>query len=383
MEYIVLRKRDRESFPGFVPSGAYSTAEDGFSISVETAAECDAAGQNVTLKVPVMPVHLIQPESEEPAPASLPAESWGIGAVKASASGLTGEGVTVAVLDTGIQKDHPAFQGVDLITRNFTDGPEEDVQGHGTHCAGTIFGRDVGGCRIGVARGVRRALIGKVIGPGSSTGSVVKAISWALENGAHVVSMSLGIDYIQYKYWLEQELLFPDKIATSRALAEYASSARLFDNLSRYAIGVGGGLPGALLVAATGNASSRAVDKRFTVTLSPPALGEGVVAVGALQRSGDAARPYAIAPFSNTGPRLAAPGVGILSARLGGGVASKSGTSMATPHVAGVAALWAQKILQDGHPVTASQLVLRLERSARQLDGLAFEDVGIGLVQAP
>jgi subtilisin family serine protease len=212
---------------------------------------------------------------------------------------------------------------------------------------------------------------------------VVKAINWAIDNGAHIVSMSLGIDYVKFKMQVEEELGVPDTIATSMALAAYASSARLFDNLSRFALGVGGALPGGLLVAATGNASDRKTDRRFTVPLSPPALGEAVVAVAALERTDDPAKPYKVADFSNTGPRLSAPGVDILSARLGGGVARKSGTSMATPHVAGVAALWAQKILQDGHPVQAQQLALRLEHSARHLDGLRFEDVGIGLIQAP
>ena len=76
----------------------------------------------------------------------------------------TGEGVTVAVLDTGIDSKHPAFAGVDIVEKDFTGTGNGDRQGHGTHCAGTIFGRDVDGKRIGVARGVKRALIGKVLG---------------------------------------------------------------------------------------------------------------------------------------------------------------------------------------------------------------------------
>ena len=73
-----------------------------------------------------------------------------------------------------------AFNGVDLERRNFTTGSDDDKDGHGTHCAGTIFGRDVDGLRIGVARGVDRAIIGKVLGPGGGASSdLADAITWA------------------------------------------------------------------------------------------------------------------------------------------------------------------------------------------------------------
>ena len=70
----------------------------------------------------------------------------------------------VAVLDTGIDPNHVAFNGVNLTRRNFTAEGDDDLHGHGTLCAGTIFGRDVNGLRIGVARGVSDAIIGKVLG---------------------------------------------------------------------------------------------------------------------------------------------------------------------------------------------------------------------------
>ena len=382
MEYIVLRKRQTDDPWGQVPvdAGGLESAA-ALPISVLTADAANALGSQIALKIPVMPLELIEPMANELAPSTLPAVSWGIDAVKATDSKLTGEGVTVAVLDTGIQLDHPAFRDVELITKNFTEAPDEDTHGHGTHCAGTIFGRDVNGCRIGVARGVRRALIGKVIGPGGSTGSLVKAIQWAMQENAHIISMSLGFDHTK----LGQALLeagFPQRVATSQAMAAYASSVRLFDNFSRFALGVGGAIPGTLFVAATGNESKRDLDPRFTVSLSPPAVGEGVCAVGAVEQSSDTDSPYKIAYFSNTGPRLVAPGVNILSAKLGGGLAKMSGTSMATPHVAGVAALWAQRMLYEGRPINAQQLALRLETNARTL-ARPYEDVGSGLVQAP
>ena len=72
--------------------------------------------------------------------------------------------MTVAVLDTGIAASHEAFRDVELIEKDFTGEGNGDRHGHGTHVAGTIFGRTVGEIRYAVAPGVGRALIGKIIG---------------------------------------------------------------------------------------------------------------------------------------------------------------------------------------------------------------------------
>jgi subtilisin family serine protease len=112
-------------------------------------------------------------------------------------------------------------------------------------------------------------------------------------------------------------------------------------------------------------------------------VAEAFVAVGALGR-GEGQNSFVVAPFSNTGPRLVAPGVDILSARLGGGLAVKSGTSMATPHVAGVAALWAQRIRSRGQEIQGAEVIKLMEQHALPLNTLFDElDVGLGLVQAP
>ena len=123
-----------------------------------------------------MPMKLIEPVATSAAASPANAtQTWGVKAVGATLSPFSGDGITVAVLDTGIDPTHSAFTSNDLTLEreNFTtDGPD-DQHGHGTHCAGTIFGRAVNGLRIGVAPGVKRALIGKVLGSegGSSSPS--------------------------------------------------------------------------------------------------------------------------------------------------------------------------------------------------------------------
>ena len=138
-----------------------------------------------------MPMKLIAPVALNlPAQPAATTVTWGVQAVRADTSPFTGNGIVVAVLDTGIDPNHPAFAGVELVRKNFTDAGDDDDHGHGTHCAGTIFGRDVNNTRIGIARGVTKAMIGKVLG-GNGGGSdvVMQAIQWATNSGANVISM--------------------------------------------------------------------------------------------------------------------------------------------------------------------------------------------------
>ena len=332
---------------------------------------------------PPIPVQLIE-ALEAPAVPGLapPATSWGVEAVGADASKFSGAGVTVAVLDTGIDQEHPAFKdrGVEINTANFTDEPETDINGHGTHCAGIIFGRSTNGCRIGVAPGIARALIGKVIGKGgSSTLAIYKAILWASQNGAHVISMSLGMDFPSYRERLAA--VMPDKVATSMALVGYRANVRLFDRLSQITSARDGIVPGAVVVAAAGNESHR---PDYRIAAAPPAAAEqflSVAALGQLETAGR--RSFAVAEFSNTAVRFAAPGVDIWSAKPKGGLTRKSGTSMATPHAAGVAALWAEKLMEPGWPFQASRVIEEMERSTQKLPDLDPADIGLGLLRAP
>lgn len=346
----------------------------------------------VAAAAPEMPLMLIQPREASgggnpPAGGANPANTgqvtWGVKAVKADTSPFDGSGITVAVLDTGIDATHPAFQGVQLVTQDFTaSGSVNDTNGHGTHCAGTIFGRDVNGLRIGVARGVKRALIGKVLGPGGggSTG-LAQAMQWAVQNGASVISMSLGIDFPGF---VQRQVArgVPVPAATSMALEAYRQTVFLFERLVGFFNASAAFGQSALVVAATGNESARRAPTPFTINLSPPAASPGILGVAALGQNGAGLE---IADFSNTGAMLAAPGVDIASAWPGGGTNSISGTSMATPHVAGVAALWAQRQQSPG-PVPPSILQAHLLASCSRAglaNGITPADVGEGLVQAP
>jgi subtilisin family serine protease len=336
---------------------------------------------DVLAVAPAIPMQLIAPvKVKGTAKPTAQGSVWGVTAVGADTSPFSGDGIVVAVLDTGIDASHPAFVGVELVQKNFTGEGDGDQHGHGTHCAGTIFGRATDGTRIGVAPGVKKALIGKVLGAqGGSSDQIASAIQWAVENGANVVSMSLGIDFPGFVERLREAGL-PGKLATSRALEGYRANVQLFERLASLIRARGAFAQATVIVAAAGNESQR---PNFEIAVSPPAVAEGIISVAAL---GEGSQGLTVAPFSNTNANISGPGVRIVSAKLGGGLSTLSGTSMATPHVAGVAALWAEKIAKSGAPLSTLQLTSRLLGTASG-DALAGEvdpfDVGAGLVRAP
>jgi subtilisin family serine protease len=378
--------------PGAVPTAApVALAEP--HVAVEDLAKADVRALSrdpqVAALAPVMPTALVRPvaTAEEDADPVEDGVAWGLRAVGADVSPRDGAGIPVAVLDTGVDAAHAAFAGVDVVAADLTGGAGApgDVQGHGTHCAATVLGRDVDGVRIGVAPGVDRLLAGKVLGDDGSGDSdmIFRGIEWALQQGARVISMSLGFDFPGMVRRLVDEG-WPADLATSSALEAYRANLRMFDSLtamirSRDAFGLG-----AVVVAAAGNESRREVDPGYEIGTALPAAAEGVVSVGALARTGTG---LVVAPFSNTFPQVAAPGVGVLSARAGSReLVALSGTSMAGPHVAGAAVLWWQEVLSTSLPPTASVVTAKLLAgavTAPLAPGVDPADRGTGLVRCP
>lgn len=345
-----------------------------------------------------MPVSLIEPMdlSDSSANDEDQGPTWGIIAIGADKCKFKGESAKVAVIDSGIRKDHAAFPPGELriVGEDFTgQGDITDQSGHGTHCAATIVGRDVRTRRIGVAPGVRTLLVARIFAPGVTTTSkmVANAIQWAVGNGANVISMSLSFNFTGLAAELQQSGL-PPEAATAQALVEFQNNLRLFDSLTNM-FRTQEEFPdnqGVVLVGAAGNHSHRestSGEPIFTVPVAAPNNAFGFLSVGALRRTQSG---LGIAPFSNSGPTLVAPGFGVLSAdiRPTGNdlLITKNGTSMACPHVAGLAALFWDAVNLGGGPVKAQAVASRLRVSCRidpLMQGLNVADRGYGIPVAP
>jgi subtilisin family serine protease len=275
-----------------------------------------------------------------------PAQStpWGITRVRSAETTQTGTGVKVAVIDTGIDLDHPDLAanvagGATFVSRTTT--PDDD-NGHGSHVAGTIAALDNAIGVVGVAPTASLYAVKVLDKRGSGLlSSVAAGIDWARTNGMHVANMSLGSS------------------SSSTTLANACAAAET---------------AGVLLVAAAGNSGD---GDASTSEASYPAAYPSVVSVGATNSSDG------VASFSNTHAtvELSAPGVAVLSTTKGASYATWNGTSMASPHAAGVAALvWADRIAAG----TASRAAVRtaLETTASD-QGPTGRDAayGFGIVQ--
>jgi subtilisin family serine protease len=309
---------------------------------------------------------------------------WGINAIGADQCEYHGDGVTVAILDSGIDLEHAAFKPVRdriKVTDYIGAGPG-DGTGHGTHCAGTICGQDVDGVRIGIARQIETLYVGRVFdtrGHGDSL-SLFRGIQDAIMNRANVLSMSLGFDFPGFVELLISSEGYPPKLAAARALTDLMQNVRVFDTYALLAHRLVHMTGGTLIVAAAGNESSAS----YRLPVSLPAAAERVISVGAVAPGSGA---WEIAPFSNTGPTVCGPGVGVLSALAGTGtqLGAKSGTSMATPHVAGVAALWFQALRARKQPSLAPTVERQMLQSCKATfaSTVAHVERGVGMVQAP
>jgi thermitase len=258
------------------------------------------------------------------------AKLWGMTKIQASEAWKISTGdrkVKVAVVDTGIDYNHPDLagrvdKGYDFINN---DNDAMDDQMHGTHCAGTVAAGIGNGGVVGVAPNVSLVAI-KVLsksGSGDYAG-VANGIIFAADSGAEVISMSLG----------------------------GGSTAKVLEDAVKYAQS-----KGALIVAAMGNDNSERPGY--------PASLPGVLAVGATT-SADIR-----SSFSTYGKHISvgAPGSDILSTLMGGGYKSISGTSMATPHVAGLAAL-VKSVFPNAD---AAELRSRIEKGADDLGDKGFD----------
>lgn len=276
-----------------------------------------------------------------------------IGAPTAWESGFTGKGIKVAVLDSGIDRNHPDVAGQLDEAVSFVPGETvDDGNGHGTHVASTVLG--TGAASDGKNKGVApeaRLVVGKVLSDqGSGLDSwIIDGMEWASER-AKVVNMSLG---------------------TSEPSDGTDPMSQAVNKISKE--------KGTLFVIAAGNSGAEG-------SIGSPGAADSALTIGAVDKTDN------LAYFSSKGPRfgdmglkpdLSAPGVGILAARSNfapgsGFYSSKDGTSMATPHVAGAAAI----LLQKNPDWNGSQLKETLMSTSKKLNYSAFH-AGTGRLDVP
>ena len=319
---------------------------------------------------------------------SSPQSPWGIGAIGADASVFTGAGSSVAIFDTGIDRSHPAFASMgpdQIVEKDFTGTNNGDGSGHGTHCAATVFGQSVDGLRIGVAPGIKQAYIGKVLDDygGGTSEMIFDALLWAVDEGVDVVSMSLGFDFPGQVQKAVQQYGYAPEQAASQTLVDFVENLRAFEAIMQLVQAKRPREEGSIVVAATGNDSK----EEYRISAALPGASRGVISVGAIDKPIAGSESLnTIATFSNSLPSVVAPGVDILSAQSGGGLVEKNGTSMACPHVAGVAALWWEKVRKMPVPTTADVVQERLLAACREnvfAENVRIVDRGRGMITAP
>lgn len=267
---------------------------------------------------------------------------WGLQAIKAPVAWNTtkGEGVKVAILDTGVDTNHPDLKPNIKAVANFTSSffGVRDRCGHGSHVAGIIAGVDNGQGIVGVAPHAELH-IAKILGDNGSgdINAIIQGIRWAIAQGVDVINMSLGTSVEP-----PQELHNAIKEATNA---------------------------GIVIIAATGNEDS---------AVCWPAKFPETIAVSAIDNH------LQKAYFSNHGieNEICAPGVDILSTYKDGGYAKLSGTSMATPIITGAAALFISDFKRKfGRRPSVEEVHSALLKATDDLGTAGKdEDYGVGMI---
>jgi subtilisin family serine protease len=277
--------------------------------------------------------------------------TWGIDALgipKLWKEGLSGKGVRVAHLDTGADGKHPAlknafadFAEFDFAGNQVTPSPSpHDTDDHGTHTAATIAGRPVKGQNVGVAPGADLASA-IVIEGGDIIRRILGGMDWAVSQGVRVLSMSLGIRGFREDF-----------------------------------------LPVTQILRARNVLPAMAVGNEFAGTSRSPGNYPEALSVGAVDKN------KVVAPFSSSQrfvrtpeplvPDLVAPGVDVISAKPKGGFQLMSGTSMATPHIAGLAAL----LFEASPGSTVDQVEQAIFQSCRRGPGMSLDRSNRGFPDA-
>jgi subtilisin family serine protease len=323
-----------------VSADAYTTAQSGPGVASADTTGGAAAGAGSPVSSWEKEV-FVYPDGTSPV--AVASTTYGLDLTGVPKSTYDGSGIKVCVLDTGIDLTHPDFAGRSIVSASFVVGqPVQDGHSHGTHTAGTACGPQTPGSgpRYGIAYNAQ-LYVGKVLSNSGrgTTSSILAGINWALANNCEIISMSL-----------------------SSPVGEQTS----YTQAGQKALDAG-----ALVVAAAGNDSTRPGN---TAQTGAPANSPTIMAVAAVDQSSN------VASFSNGGKiEIAGPGVDVLSSVPAPTLYdNKSGTSMATPHVSGIAALWAQ----SDATYRGKALWAALTGAATQLSAPAA-DVGAGLVQAP
>ncbi|HCN48405.1 MAG TPA: hypothetical protein DIT10_04805 [Chryseobacterium sp.] len=284
---------------------------------------------------------------------------WGLKAIGMERAQYTGKGVDVCILDTGLETSHPDFSSEEIEGKSFIDGEDwnRDPNGHGTHCAGIATGniRSDTGKRYGIAGGCNLK-IAKVLSDSGrgTTSSVIDAIDWAITKKFRILSLSLAS---------------PVNLNDQPSVLFETIGQRALEN-------------NCLIIAAAGNDSNR---PQIPQPVSMPANSKSILAVAAVDGQ------MRVARFSNAGLNpstggnvdVCAPGVDIMSAYPKNSKNKKffyyamSGTSMAAPHVSGLAALYMEQFPEK----SAKEIWELIENKARPIEGIKYRDIGNGLIQ--